>query len=206
MLVPAVVPAVVPIPEVVLLEDDLPAGAAAEGTWVWDAANFTSGKRSHGHPPAKGLQSHGFSFQKMVPVTVKEMITQQVWLDPANPPKGISLQMKLSSAEEVGVYWEAEEEVFKPQESQELWYYGPLPELGKWITLEVLAEGLGLEEGQIAGFRFVTYGGRVLWDRTLLTAAPPLEEPKNLSGPTDVRPGFGKNRKVSSNQVFVRST
>ncbi len=122
------------------------------------------------------------------PVTVKKMITQQVWLDPSDPPKGISLQLKLAAGEEVGVYWEGEEEVFRPQESQELWYYGPLPELGKWVTLEVLAEDLGLEEGQVAGIRFVTYGGRVLWDKTVLTEAPPIEEPKDLSGPVGIRP------------------
>ena len=180
--------------EIVWLDDELPAGAVLEGTWLWDGANFSSGKLSHGHPPAKGMQSHGCSFPAPVPVTVNRMITQQVWLDPNDPPKGIALQLRLASGEEVGVYWEGEEEVFRPQESQELWYYGSLPEFGSWTTLQVLAEDLGLNEGQVTGIRFVTCNGHVLWDRTVLTAAPPIEEAQDLvEGPVEVRPSLGKN-------------
>ena len=117
------------------------------------------------------------------PVTLPahSMIVQQVWLDPQDPPRGIALQFKLVSGEEVGVYWEGEEEVFNPTEYEELWYYGLLPELGRWITLKVLTEDLGLEKSQIAGIRFVTYDGKALWDKTVLTDAPPLEEPKGNS-------------------------
>lgn len=127
------------------------------------------------------------------------MITQEVWLDPADPPKGIVLQLRLSTGDEVGVYWEGEEEVFKPQGGQELWYYGPLPELGRWAKLEILAEDMGLEEAQLNNIRFVTHGGRALWDRTLLTAAPPIEEADAALGqPMEVRPNFGQKTPVSS--------
>ena len=108
------------------------------------------------------------------------MITQDVWLDPADPPKGFALQFKLATGDEVGVYWEGEEEVFKPEEGKELWYYGPLPELGQWTKLEILAEDMGLEEAQVTGIRFLTWGGRVLWNRTVLTQAPPIEEASDL--------------------------
>ncbi len=134
--------------------------------------------------------------EKPVTIPSDSMITQQVWLDPKDPPKGISLKFKLSTGEEVGVYWEGEEEVFRPDETQELWYYGLLPELDKWTTLEVLAEDLGLENGQITSVRFATFDGRVLWDRTALTAAPPIEEPKDLlQGPADLRAEIGKKPK-----------
>lgn len=133
-----------------------------------------SEEEPHSHPSAKGLQSHGYSPAVPLPIAANGMITQEVWLDPADPPKGIALQLKLSTGDEVGVYWEGEEEVFKPEEGQELWYYGPLPELGQWTTLEILAEDMGLEEAQVTGIRFVTWGGRVLWNRTLLTQAPPI--------------------------------
>ena len=180
------------VPETVWLDDDLPPGAAPEGDWIWDSSNFAAGTRSHGHPSEKGVHSHGYNMEQPVTIPPGSMITQQVWLDPKDPPKGISLRFRLSTGEEVGVYWEAEEEVFKPDETQELWYYGPLPELDKWTTLEVLAEDLGLENGQITGVRFTTYDGRVLWDRTVLTAAPPIEEAQDLlEEPVGIRPNPG---------------
>jgi hypothetical protein len=163
--------ALVPVPEIVLLDEEFP----------------------HSHPSGKGLQSHSYSPEKPIPIAANSMITQEVWLDPADPPKGIALQLKLATGDEVGVYWEGEEEVFNPQEGQELWYYGPLPGLDQWAKLEILAEDLGLEEGQITGIRFVTYDGWVLWARTVLTQAPPIEEADDLLGqPIEVRPTLGE--------------
>jgi len=164
-----------PQEEKVWLDDELPANAKTEGTWGWDTTTVASGTKSHGHPSAKGLQSHGFT---AAPATLSAdgMIVQQVWLDPQDPPKGIMLKFKLASGEEVGVYWEGEEEVFSPGEEEEVWYYGLLPELGKWTSLEVLAEDLGLEGEQLTGVRFVTFDGRALWDKTAIAKAPPVTE------------------------------
>jgi hypothetical protein len=185
----------VPGTDLLLLDDELPKGATQEGTWIWETAQLSDGRLSHGHPPTKGIQSHGYSPEKPVPITANNMITQEVWLDPSDPPKGIALQLRLSTDDEVGVYWEGEEEVFKPEEGQELWYYGPLPELGEWARMEILAEDMGLEEAQVNSIRFVTHGGRALWDRTLLTAAPPIEEAEGpLETPTGVRPSLDGGR------------
>ena len=169
-----------PPPETVWLDDKLPEGATPEGTWIWDSAQLPDGALSHGHLSREGLQSHGFSPAAPLPIAANGMITQDVWLDPADPPKAISLQLKLATGDEVGVYWEGEEEVFKPEEGKELWYYGPLPELGQWAKLEILAEDMGLEEAQVIGIRFLAWGGRVLWNRTALTQAPPIEEANDL--------------------------
>ena len=178
--------------ETVWLDDVLPANAKSEGTWAWDLELFSSGTQSHGHPAENGLRSHGYTLEQAVAIPVNGMITQQVWLDPANPPRGISLQFRLATGDWVGVYWEGEEEVFKPSEAQELWYYGVLPELGKWIKLEILSEDLGLEDQGVTGLRFVTYDGRALWDRTALTEAPSIEQ---LQGPgetpVEIRPELG---------------
>ena len=163
------------IPENILLEDALPGTAKSQGNWVWDTATVGSGGQSHGHPSGKGLQSHGVTLDS-IPLPLGSMITQQVWLDPKDPPKGLMLKFKLATGEEVGVYWEGEEEVFNPGEEEEVWYYGLLPELGKWSALEVLTEDLGIEEEQIAGITFITFDGRALWDKTALTQAPPLTE------------------------------
>jgi hypothetical protein len=111
-----------------------------------------------------------------VKLSVNQMLTQQVWLDPQDPPQGIMLRFKLADGKEVGVYWEGEEEVFTPGEDEEVWYYGLLPELGTWTPLEVLIEDLGLEEQEVVGVSFVTFDGRALWDKLAIEQAPPLEE------------------------------
>jgi hypothetical protein len=170
---PVALPPVVS-PETVWLDDDLPAGAVQEGPWVWDSAQ---GPKAHGHPSEKGIHSHGLHLAQPAAVPLHGMIAQQVWLDPKDPPRGMALQFQLSTGEKVGVYWEGEEEVFNPAEFEELWYYGMLPELGKWLSLDILAEDLGLEDRQVTGLMFVTFDGRALWDKTSLKEAPPLEEP-----------------------------
>ncbi|MBI3333041.1 MAG: hypothetical protein HYZ93_02995 [Candidatus Omnitrophica bacterium] len=162
-------------PETVWIDDDLPPGAQTEGTWVWDTSTVASGAKSHGHASAKGLQSHGYTAQPQT-LPTGSMLTQQVWLDPNDPPKGIMLRLKLASGDQVGVYWEGEQEVFNPGEQEEVWYYGLLPELGKWTSLEVLTEDLGIEEESVTGVSFVTFDGRALWDKTTLAPAPPATE------------------------------
>jgi len=161
--------------ETVWLDDALPANAKTDGIWLWDTATVKSGKKSHGHPSAKGLQSHGFTADP-VSLASDGMIIQQVWLDPQDPPKGILMKFALANGEEVGVYWEGEQEVFSPGDEEELWYYGLLPELGKWTSLEILAEDLGLEGEQIKGIKFATFDGRALWDKTSITKASPVAE------------------------------
>ena len=160
---------------VVWLDDVLPAGAKTDGDWLWDSSTKASGEKSHGHASAKGLQSHGFTAEAVV-LPANGMIVQKVWLDPQDPPRGIMLKFKLASGEEVGVYWEGEEEVFAPKEEEQIWYYGFLPELGKWKPLEILSEDLGLEGEKLTGVKFITFDGRALWDKTEIAQAPPVSD------------------------------
>ncbi len=168
-------PAPAPKLEKVWLDGQLPEGAQAEGEWVWEQDPSSGAAAVHSHPSRKGVQSHRFFAAQPLEMPGSGMVVQQVWLDPQDPPQGISLRFKLASGEEMGVYWEGEREVFTPTEYEELWYYGMLPELGKWVPLEILAEDLGLEDSRIAGISFSTFDGRALWGRTVLTEAPPLE-------------------------------
>ncbi len=164
-----------PFQAMVWLDDELPANAKTDSNWFWDTATVKSGEKSHGHSSGKGLQNHGFSADP-VNFSTGGMIVQQVWLDPQDPPRGIMIKFKLASGEEVGVYWEGEEEVFTPKEDEQVWYYGLLPELGKWASMEILAEDLGLEGEKLVGVSFITFDGRVLWDKTEIAKAPPLVE------------------------------
>ena len=171
-------------PETVLIDDDLPTGAKAVGTWTWDTTQAASGTKSHGHPTGKGLQQHGVTFASPVAIPKNGEIVTSVWLDPAAPPRGIMLKLTLENGQETGVYWEGEEEVFNPGENEEIWYYGLLPEFGTWAPLAVAAEDLGIEDNKVTGITFITYDGRVLWDRTLVRQAP--EGPAAPPGGEDV--------------------
>lgn len=182
---PAAAAAATPAPpETVLIDDDLPTGAKAVGTWSWDATQAASGTKSHGHPMGKGLQQHSVTFASPVAIPKNGEIVTSVWLDPAAPPRGIMLKLTLENGQETGVYWEGEDEVFNPGENEEIWYYGLLPEFGTWTPLAVAAEDLGIEENKVTGITFITYDGRVLWDQTLVRQAP--EGPAAPPGEEDV--------------------
>lgn len=168
--------------ETVLLDDEVPAGGTTAGSWEWETAQVAHGAKAHGHPAAKGQQQHSVTLADAVTIPRNAEIVTSVWLDPANPPRGVMIKFTLEPGEETGVYWEGEEEVFNPGENEEVWYYGLLPEYGVWTPLSVLAEDLGIEEAKLKGITFVTFDGRVLWDQTLVRQAapapelPPLEE------------------------------
>lgn len=179
----------VPAPQqTVLLDGALPAESLAEGEWLWETEAASGGVRVHGHPAGAGLQRHGVSFPP-VTVPVGSLITQRVWLDPADPPRGISLRLALEGGREIGVYWEGEEEVFTPRGFREMWYYGELPVYGEWVTLEVLAEDLDLRDLTVTGLGFETFDGRALWGKTAFVEAPESEEAEAVEFPTPQLPG-----------------
>ena len=186
----AVATSVTPVPlsssETVLLDDELPAGAATTGTWVWETTQAAKGTRSHGHPSARGQQSHSITFAAPVAIPRAGEIVTSVWLDPADPPRGLMLKLTLDNGDETGVYWEGEEEVFNPGEEEEVWYYGLLPEHGTWTPLSVLAEDLGIEDAKVSKVTFTTHDGRVLWDETIVreaAATPELPLGEELEAP-----------------------
>ncbi len=175
----------------VLFDDDISPDSSLQGAWLWDDQIHISGGRSHWHPAQPGRKSHGLTLAKPIAVPYNSFVFQQVWLDPQDPPAGIALKLVLAGGREVGVYWEGEEEVFTPDGFEELWYYGFLPEFGRWIGLEILAEDMGIEGKEIAGLAFVTHGGRVLWDKTSLKELPEEEKEGLAEVPAPKLPTFG---------------
>jgi len=172
--------------ETVVIDDELPAGATAGGTWEWGTGHVASGTASHGHPAAKGMQQHSVTLAAPLQIPRTGELLTSVWLDPADPPRGVMIKFTLETGEETGVYWEGEEEVFTPGEEEEIWYYGLLPEYGTWTPLVVTAEDLGIEDTRLSGITFVTYDGQAWWDRTVVRPASAAPVPPSPEGTLNV--------------------
>ncbi|GEM_PF-5946087 len=151
------------------IEDSLPEGATTTGEWLWVQDIKFNGSASHTDGTASGLHSHSFKVAEPVILNKNSVIEQYVYLDPANPPKGIMLKLIAPDGKETNLYWEGEEEVFVgTAEYMEAWYMGFLPEAGKWQKLIIKMEELEIAPFELSGISFVTYDGRSCWDLTVI--------------------------------------
>ena len=156
-------------PEATWIEDSLPEGATTTGEWLWAQDIKFNGSASHTDGIASGLHSHSFKVAEPVILNKNSVIEQYVYLDPANPPKGIMLKLIASDGKETDLYWEGEEEVFVgTTEYMEAWYMNFLPEAGKWQKLTIKMEELEIAPFELSGISFVTYDGRSWWDSTVI--------------------------------------
>lgn len=169
---PAPAPAQSP-PEIVWVDDALPTGAQATGTWEWTTTLAHRGTQSHTEPAAAAATEHGFTIAPQ-PLLEGAVLVQYVYLDPQQPPKGLMLKLTLADGSQTGVYWEGDEEVFQIGDEELSWYMDVLPEAGSWQRLEVWVDDFGLGGEQLTGLTYVTYGGKAYWDATLLEEHPEL--------------------------------
>ncbi len=180
--------------EIVLLDDELPPGHR-RGRWEWATSPVKSGRRAHVHsastnvyPEADHLVFH-LNFPEtrhLVPPAERPYLSQWVFLDPARPPKTLSIALHDGSDWNSRLLWgEARQEgiLMGPLLHRPDWSWtcngwpvqkgrvmGPLPVTGQWCELRVpLAWTCCLDSG-IHGLRFEQIGGKVLWDRTALVA------------------------------------
>jgi len=151
----------------VFIDDELPADASLEGMWTWDETIKTSGMRSHTALSSVGTAMHGVVCAPYE-IPSSSGFTQDVYLVRDGMPGAIMMKFLLENGEEVGIYWEGETEVVRPQMDEKLWYKGTLPPPGVWARLEFLAKDIGLERKKITGIRFITFSGKAYWDRTSL--------------------------------------
>jgi mono/diheme cytochrome c family protein len=153
--------------EYVWLDDDLPAGAKAEGDWKFATAPdpVFSGEKASTRT-ATGLSQHFFQGAKE-PLVVAEGQTlfAYIYLDPENPPKEIMMQWNDGSWEH-RAYW-GENKIDWGKDGQVgRKHLGELPEVEKWVRLEVTVEQVGLKPGaKINGWAFTQFDGKVYWDK-----------------------------------------
>jgi len=163
---------------IVLINDALPEGSITEGTWEWDTVLRYSGEKSHTESATEGVTEHSYRANPVV-IPKNSVIEQYIYLDPDNMPKGIMLKFRFKNdgkEDEIGIYREGEEEVFVFNNDEPMLYDGTLPNAGKWETLQIYCDDLGLTGAKLTGISFVTYGGKAYWDLTRIRAVKEDEQ------------------------------
>ena len=150
--------------EIVWIDDGLPAGAVPQGdekaeSWKWvtkGAAPVFSGERANTRT-SKGLGQHYFTGAKPgLRIAEKDILFAYVYLDPANPPRTFAHR----------AYWGENLVNIDQDNTPGRKPMGPLPEVGKWVRLEIPAADIGLKPGtELQGWNFVQFDGTVYWDK-----------------------------------------
>jgi predicted GH43/DUF377 family glycosyl hydrolase len=171
---------VVALPETVWVEDAIPAGAntptSVDG-WNFVTSNPTpySGTTAHQSALASGVHNHYFQdATATLSVAAGDKLFAYVYLDPSNPPTEVMLQWKSAPGNVLwdDAYWGADNMTDSWAANRH--YIGSLPELGKWVRLEVPASVVNLEGKTLNGMAFTLYGGRATWDHAGKVVNAPL--------------------------------
>jgi len=167
--------------EFVWIDDAIPAGGKAEGNEGAKSWNFVSdpaplsGSTSSSRT-STGLSQHFFTGAKPpLKIGKGDKLFAYVYLDPKNPPKEIMLQFNDGSWDHRAVWGENLIDWGKADTpSRRL--MGKLPELGKWVRLEVDAAHVGLPAGKLVnGWAFTQFDGTTYWDRAGLVTKTPQD-------------------------------
>lgn len=123
-----------------------------------------SGTNSHQSSISAGRHQHYFtSASSAFAVEAGDILVAYIYIDPANIPKEVMLQWNDGSWEH-RAYWGENLIPYGNEGTVSRQFVGALPEVGKWVRLEVPAAAVGLEGRRITGMAFSLYGGRASWD------------------------------------------
>lgn len=171
----------------VWIDDSLPAGALPQGNGP-NPFQFVEGPD---HPVNTGSKSttrtgsggaitqHFFTGAtdklKIGPTT---RLFAYCYLDPKNPPQTLQLQFNDGSWDH-RASWGADKAFLAGQNDARNRQMGKLPELGKWVRLEVTAEAVGLKPGsELNGWAFTQVDGTVHWDTAGIVTASLSDDQK----------------------------
>ena len=158
--------------EVVWFDDALPTGAVVDGptatrnNWSWSNTQVASGSVSHVDGPQAGLHEHAFynATQGML-LRRGDVLFTYVYLDPCNPPKEVMLSFYDGNWEHRAYWGENAYTSWGTDGHGSRMRMGPLPELGKWVRLEVPVALQVLEDRTVTGAAYVLVDGRAWFDR-----------------------------------------
>jgi hypothetical protein len=159
----------------VWIDDDLPEGAKAQGSWKWiteENGPVLSGKKASTETVPE-LSQHFFTGAKGALTIAKgDKFFAHVYLDPKNLPKAIMLQWNDGTWEH-RAYWGENVIPFGNGNTPGHRKIGKLPRAGEWVRLEVDAALVGLNAGaKINGWAFTQFGGTVHWDKAGVWQVP----------------------------------
>jgi hypothetical protein len=150
-------------PERVWVDDKLPAGATADGTWHWDSDRHQ--RPAHTEPAAPGLHGHWFQgATEPFPVTANDNLFVYAYLEPEHRPEAIVLEWSDGASWEHRAYWGGDVPIGKANTPGRQ-RIGPLPEAGQWVRLEVSAALVDLQGKNLRGLSFKSLGGQCFWSR-----------------------------------------
>jgi hypothetical protein len=146
------------------VEDKIPFGAAADGTWEWEKRDR---RMVHTEPVDIGTHRHWFEGDPVGHTVNKgDLLFAYVFIPADHPPETIMLQWHDGQGWEHGAYWGADRIHEGKAKSPARRHVGPLPSAGQWVRLEVPAADVGLEEKTLKGMSFILHGGQCYWGRT----------------------------------------
>ncbi|TWU32470.1 DUF1553 domain-containing protein [Novipirellula artificiosorum] len=154
----------------VWIDDAQDTGGESSGTWNFvasDKAPVHSGQSSR-IQSGDGIVQHYFvDAEKSVTVEADMQLWAWVYLDPNTPPRSVMLQFHDGHSWDHRAAWGTDDINYgrRPEDWNGYRRRGGLPELGKWVRLEVDAAEVGFKPGDtIAGMAFTQFEGAAVWD------------------------------------------
>ncbi len=172
--------------ETVWFDDDIPAGArinASPGhpTLYVTAENgqVLSGKRALKRKH-DGLTQDVIEGVTSIETPLDGNIFVHVFIDPADLPKSVMIQFHTTGWIHRAVWGDYDAIQWGAAGTTQRVHMGALPEVGKWVKLEVAAEKIGLKPGdKITGFAFTQFAGTLYWDKAGFTGkSDPAGDPR----------------------------
>jgi len=156
--------------EAVWIDDDLEIAGNKDSDWDFVTAKkgqVYSGEKSR-RQRSDGLIQHLFqAADTKHTVTPESRFYAWLYLDEKNPPRAVMLQFNDGDWGHRKV-WGSDEISYgrTPESSDAYRRAGELPELGKWVRLEVNAAEVGLaKDAKVSGMAFTQFGGLAYWDK-----------------------------------------
>ncbi|HEV2394933.1 MAG TPA: glycoside hydrolase family 9 protein [Verrucomicrobiae bacterium] len=158
-------------PNIVWIDDTVPAGAAAlaDGgdAWTWLSSNPTPHSGTLANQSNIGAGEHQHYFQNAtatMSIGTGDVLYAWVYIDPNNMPSELMLQWNDGTSWDHRAYWGADSLGYGADGTPGRVNMGPLPPAGQWVQLKVPANQVNLEGATLSGMSFTLYGGRATWD------------------------------------------